>query len=242
MRVHGDANVVRGRAILEGQHDLGDELRYVWSNEVRAEELVGSGVSNEFYEAGVLAHRTRSSVGAEREAANTILTAAILHLALSEANGSDLRPRVDDVRDRAVVHVHVLPGDHLSGDDAFVLRLVREHRSRHAVADRIDVRHAGPHAIVDKDFAATAEGQTNGGGIETAKRWLAADGDECVVAVERFFRAVFLDIDENAIAIASAAHDARAGAELETLTSEDAVAFLDDVVVHAGENGGHELD
>ena len=50
-----------------------------------------------------------------------------------------------------------LAGDHLGGDDAFLLRLVREHRARDAVADREDVREVGAHLIVDEDLAALAE-------------------------------------------------------------------------------------
>ena len=111
-----------------------------------------------------------------------------------------------------------------------------------AVTDRVHVRHAGAHLVVDEDLAAPAEVETDRGGIEPAERRLASDGDERVVALERLLRAVLLDVDENAIAVASPADDAGAGAEIEALSSKDAVALFHDVVVHAGKNRRHELD
>ena len=36
--------------------------------------------------------------------------------------------------------------------------------------------------------------------------------------------------------------DARAGADVEALLAEDSLGFFDDVVVHAGQDGGQQLD
>src|SRR6185503_13802396 len=197
---------------------------------------------DELHEPAALAHGARTSVGREREAADAVLTAALLHLPLGEAHGRNLGPGVDHRRDGLVVHVRRLTGDHLRRHHAFLLGLVREHRSGHAVADGVHVRQVGAHLVVDEDFAAAAHGETEPAGIDAGERGAATDGDEHVIALDGLLCAILLEVEQHAIAIAPAAHDSGGRADLETLTPENAIALLHDVVVHAGKNGGHELD
>ena len=114
-------------------------------------------VGDELHEAGALARGARAAVGREGELAGAILAAALLHLLLGESHRRDLGPGVDDRRDRAVVHVRRLAGDHLGGDDALLLGLVREEHAADRVADGVDVREVGAHLRVDEDLAARAE-------------------------------------------------------------------------------------
>src|SRR5947208_4114048 len=148
MGVHGGTDIVCRRTILETEYDFGDELRHIWSDEMRAKELVGARVGDELHESAALAHRPRAAVRAEREFADAIFATALFDFALGEPDGSDFGPRIDDVWDRAIMHVHLLPGNVLAGDDAFFLRLVREHRAGNAVADCIHVRHSRSHRVV----------------------------------------------------------------------------------------------
>ena len=81
---------------------------------------------------------------------------------------------------------------------------------------------------------------TRGRAPPRRRRWWrpAAHGHEHVVRLDALGRAVLLDVDEHGVALAAGAGDLRAGAQLEALLAEDLVGFLDDVVVHAGEDGG----
>jgi len=111
-----------------------------------------------------------ASVGGEREASRAIGAAAVLHLRLGQSDGSDLRPGVNDVRNRLVVHVRRLAGDHLGGDHALFFGFVRQHRSGDAVADGVDVRQVRAHLIVDENFAARAEVQPECLGVDAGGR------------------------------------------------------------------------
>src|SRR5690349_119223 len=238
----GGTDVVRGCVIFEAKHHLGYQLRHIWPDQVRANQLVGARVGDEFHKPVAFAHRPRATVGAEGELADAILAAALLDVALGQSDDGNLGPGVDDIGNGLVVHVRALPCDRLGSNHAFLLGLVGEHWAGHAVADGVHVRHARSHFVVNKDFRASAEVQTDGGGVQAAEGRLATDRDECVVAVQRFLRAISFDLDENAISLAAASDNARAGSQIESLATKNTVAFLDDVIVHAGENRGHELD
>ena len=60
----------------------------------------------------------------------------------------------------------VLAGDALGDRDAFFLRLVREHRTAHDVADRPDAGEIGAALVVDGDEAALVELQPDRLGVE----------------------------------------------------------------------------
>ena len=80
------------------------------------------------------------------------------------------------------------------------------------------------------------------GGVDAGRDGATADGDEDVVAFDALGLSVLLDVDEDAGLGATAAGDARAGANVEALLAEDAVRLFHDVVVHAREDGGQQLD
>src|SRR5439155_23318255 len=157
-------------------------------------------------------------------------------------NDGDLGPCVDNRRDRLVVHVRRLPGDHFGGDDALLLGLVREHRPGYAIPDCEHVRQVGPHLVIDEDLAFSPELQAERRRVDPDERRSPAEGDEHVIAAEVFLRAILLDVEEDPIAVAEAGDDAGAGAEVEALTAEDAVTLLHEVVIHPRQDGGHELD
>jgi hypothetical protein len=71
----------------------------------------------------------------------------------SVANAGQLRIRVDDSRNDFVIHVPAFAGDHLHARDSFFLRLVRQHRARDDIADRVNTFDVGFEMLVDFDSA-----------------------------------------------------------------------------------------
>src|SRR6187402_2655026 len=95
----------------------------------------------------------RAAAGRERKLADLVSPAARLHLLLRLANPGNFRVGVDHRRNDVVVHVAVFAGDHVTDHHAFILRLVRQHRAAHAVADGIDVLGRRLAVIVHGDEA-----------------------------------------------------------------------------------------
>src|SRR5690242_6675171 len=83
-RVH---QLFLGRLEVHGDDIALDQLGNLGADHVRAEQLPGLLVEDHLDQALVLAERDRLAVADEREAANPDLTATLLRLGLSEANG-----------------------------------------------------------------------------------------------------------------------------------------------------------
>src|SRR5262249_28417823 len=76
---------------------------------------------------------------------------------LGQPGPNNLRVRVNDRRDRALVPHNVLAVNDLNNEHTLVHDLVGEHRLARDVADRVDVRDGGPHLVVDLDEAAVGD-------------------------------------------------------------------------------------
>jgi hypothetical protein len=79
-----------------------------------------------------------------------------------------------------------LAGDALGHGRAFLLRLVREHRPAHHVADRPDVRQVGAAVLVHHHEALVVELETRRGGVQALGVRHPSDGDDELVAVQCF--------------------------------------------------------
>ena len=154
MGVAGAGEVLGRAAELHQNRDLVDHLAGAKAHDMPAEHAVAGGVGEDLDEAVGVAHRPRPPVGGERKLADLVGDALGFQLFLALADRGDLRAGVDDVGNDAVVHVASLPRQHLGERDAFVLRLVGQHRPADDVADRIDPRNVGGVMRVDHDLAA----------------------------------------------------------------------------------------
>src|SRR5439155_10457983 len=94
------------------------------------------------------------AVGRERELADAVGPAGLLHLLVGQADAGDLRPGVDDAGDGVVIDVTRLAGQSLREGDALVLGLVGEHRPGDQVADGVDTGHVRLIVLVHGDPAA----------------------------------------------------------------------------------------
>ena len=109
----------------------------------------------------------------------------LLRLLLGDADAGRLGRGVDDAGNDVVIHVARLARDALRDGDAFLVRLVREHRPVDDVADGIDARHAGLPVIVDRDAAALGQLHARLVEIEPGRERLAAHGDEHEIGLSR---------------------------------------------------------
>ena len=103
--------------------------------------------------------------------------------------------RVDHARDALVVDVAALAGDLLDDGDALLLRLVREHRATHHVANRIDARHVGGKVVVDLHLAASVDLDAHVVKPQALGHGRAASGDEDDVRLQRLRLAAVLGVD-----------------------------------------------
>src|SRR5262249_21143663 len=95
-----------------------------------------------------------ATAGGERESADAVLPTALLDLLFSQADARQLRGRVDDARDGVVIDVWLLPREVLRNGDAFLRRLVRQHRPRDQIADGVAPGHVRLEVFIDLHAAA----------------------------------------------------------------------------------------
>src|SRR5690606_37028789 len=117
-----------------------------------AEDAVGCRVGDDFDEAIRVAVGLGAAVGDHWALADLHLVPGFLGGFLGQADTGDLRHRIDHARDHRVVHDAGLPGDVFGYGDAFVLRLVRQHRAGDHVANRPHALDLGAEIVVRLDL------------------------------------------------------------------------------------------
>src|SRR5260221_13401927 len=154
MRVADHPDVLAARPEFHGDHRFGNQLGGERPDDVHPEYGVRIGIREEFHQAARVAERPRPGIGHEREGAGTVGDAFGLQLLLGFAHPRDLGRGVDHPGDGIEIHVRVLPGDALGHGHALLLRLVREHRPAHHVADRPHASETRAAVLVHDDEAA----------------------------------------------------------------------------------------
>ena len=105
---------------------------------VRAENPIGLRVGHEFHDAFDVFVCDGPAIRAEGKLPDTHLHSFFFREIFGDAGTCEFGIGVDDAGDNIVVHVTGFPGDHFDAGDAFFLGLVRQHRARDDVADRVD--------------------------------------------------------------------------------------------------------
>src|SRR2546423_989662 len=161
---------------------LGDELARESADGMHAEDAVGFRVGQHLHEPFGLLAPERAPVVGEWEAPRAVAGAFGFELLLGLADPGDLGRGVDHPGDGLVIHMAVLSGDDLRDHHALVLAFVREHRTTHHVADRIDVGHSGTAILVDLDETLRVELDADVAGAEVIGIRHAPDRDDEAVA------------------------------------------------------------
>ena len=137
-----------------------------------------------------------------------------------------------------------LARDDFGAGHAFVLGLVREHRTRHHVADRIDALHAGDEMRVDLDATAVIERDAGLLQAEAFGVGHAPDTNENDIGFNRLGRAASGRLNPGQQRLARGIDAGDLGAELEckALLFEDALELFCHFAVHARQDAVEKLD
>src|SRR6185436_3122904 len=101
--------------------------------------------------------------------ARAVFGALALEFLFSLAHPGNLRCGIDHPRHRLQIHMSGLARDHLGYRHPLFRGLVREHRTAHYVADRVDVGQIGAAVIIDFDEAAAIQLETDAFGAEVRR-------------------------------------------------------------------------
>src|SRR5579864_854817 len=154
MGVAGAGDVFRRSAELHGERRLADHVAGIGAENVHAEHAVGLGVGQDFDKAFGGQVHLGAGIGGEGKFADIVGDAGGFELLFGFADGGDLLISVNHVRNDVVVHMAGLAGENFGDRDAFLLRLVGQHRAGDDVTDRIDAGNVGAEVRIDDDAAA----------------------------------------------------------------------------------------
>src|SRR4051812_4230226 len=101
-------HVLRGCTKFDGCRQFGNKRASIWTNHMRAEQAVGCLVRQDLYKPVHVTHCPRTPIGREGKLANGIGYARSLKFFFGLSNRSDLRPSIDNARDRIVIHMSCL--------------------------------------------------------------------------------------------------------------------------------------
>src|SRR6478735_890930 len=230
MRVRSACDVLRRSAEFDRCYGFGDQVARVSPEDVHSENAIGVLVRQDFHAAVRGTERARATVGHERKYAFLVGHVRRFELVLRFAHRGDFRVRIYDARDRVVVDVAIASHDVLDAGDSLFLRLVREHRAAHDVANGVEAGNVGAKVIVDRDSSARIELDAYGVQAEPSGVRNATDRDQYAIALDVRLP---LHAHEHPLAIAASAGDLRSQAKLDALLGEDTLGFFRNVRVHA---------
>ena len=124
---------------------------------VDAEDPVGLFVGEDLHHPVLLTEALGASIGPEHEAAARKRDPSILELGLGAPDHRQLGLGVDHVGDDLVVDMPRQTRQVFGDGDALLLRLVREHRAAHQIADRENPLDVGSEVVIDRDPAGFVE-------------------------------------------------------------------------------------
>src|SRR5436190_7207446 len=158
---------------------------------MRAQNSIGLGVGHELYDAFVIFVGDGPAICAERKLPDPDVHPLLFREIFRDADAGELGVGVNDTGNHVVIHVAGLPGDHFDAGDAFFLGLVRQHRARDHVADRVDALDVSAEVLVHFHAAAIVERDAEFFSKNAFGKGTAADGDEHFVGFEfQFFAAL----------------------------------------------------
>jgi len=190
--VHGEREVVGGRAEFHRESKLRDEVGSPGAHEVRAHERLRCLFEQELHKPVGRVHRDGLADRAEGHLADEDLQALRLGLLLREPDHRNLGVREHGARHRAEVRGRGQPRDDLRRHDPLLRGPVREVGRPRAVADREEAGHACRLAVVREDPAALLRAlHAERFEAEALDVWAKAHGDEHLVDLDHLRLAFF---------------------------------------------------
>src|SRR6516162_1517240 len=244
MGVAGTRQVL-GRAAKFHQHrSFVDHFAGFNAYDVNAEHPIAFRICENLHESIRGLVDLGAAIGGKREFAGGIASTGLLQLFLGLADCGDFRRCIHDARNHVVIHVSRLTCDNFGNGHTFVLGLVRQHRSRHHVANGVDALHVGGEVRVDLYTTAIIDANAGLLQAETFGVGHAADADQHDVGFQRLLGAAGsrLDLRDERLARRIDAGDFRTEPELKPLLFPEALKLPRDLTVHAGQNAVQEFD
>ena len=150
----GAREVFRRTAEFHEHRGLVDQLACHGAHDVNAQHLVGLRICQNLDEAIGRLVGLGAAIGEEQELAGLVVDTGRLQLFLRLAHGGDFRRGIDHAGDHTVIHMARLSREDFRECDAFIFRLVGEHRPFDDVADGIDAGNSGGVVMIDLDAPA----------------------------------------------------------------------------------------
>ena len=123
----------------------------------------------------ILAKRDRLSIGGERKAANAQFVSGCAGLRFRQSDAGDLRPAIGAAWNfLALRGMRLQSLDGFDANDAFMLRLVGQHRRARHIADRVNAWDVGPSKSIRFDAIAL---QPDAEGLEAEALNIALNAD-----------------------------------------------------------------
>src|SRR5271154_7139832 len=141
MGMTGSGDIFAVRMKFHGETDLADELAHLRADHVHAENAVVVGAGDDLYEAFALVLQLSPAVRRKRKPPDLVGMAARLYLLLGQSDPRYFGARVDHAGDDVVVDMAGEPCQRFDAGDAFVLGLMRQHRTNGHIADGPETRY-----------------------------------------------------------------------------------------------------
>mmetsp|Transcript_3890 Transcript_3890/g.14102 ORF Transcript_3890/g.14102 Transcript_3890/m.14102 type:complete len:346 (-) Transcript_3890:1917-2954(-) len=179
-------DVFCGAAVLHSQHALAEKLTRVRAHDVRAKNFIRRLFNDKLHHTLRVVIRTRARIRHEGKLTNHVFHTARLDFGFGLARPRDFGVGVNDGWNRVVIHVTDVTGEGVDARDAFLFRLVREHRAGDDVTDRVHARDVrGKVVVVDDDLTILGHLDAERFEAETFGERLATGGDEYDVRIHR---------------------------------------------------------
>lgn len=244
VRVAHTGKILRGGTVLEGDDSLSNGLTGVRANDVGSEKAVSLLAGKELDESLGLTDGACARVGHVVELALLVLNALCLELLLGGAHGSNLGASVDDAGHGIVVDVSCLTREDLSDSRAVVLSLVCKHGSLDDITSSVDGRDVGAEVVIDLNASSLVNSNAKLLEAETLGVRAASSGHKHNVGLDGLGVTTLAGLHGHLDAVVSHLSASHLGLELEVdaLLLEGALEGLNELSVHAGAEGVHELN
>src|SRR5882672_985556 len=159
MGVAGAREILGGTAELHQYGGFVDHFAGFTADYMHAKHPIGLRICENLNESFRGLVDLGTAIGGEWEFAGGIGDAGLLQLFLGLADGGDFRRGIHNTWNDVVIHMTGLAREYFRNRDAFILGLVRQHRTGNDIADCVNALHAGrkmridlhPAPIVERD-------------------------------------------------------------------------------------------
>mmetsp|Transcript_11048 Transcript_11048/g.27175 ORF Transcript_11048/g.27175 Transcript_11048/m.27175 type:complete len:482 (-) Transcript_11048:59-1504(-) len=232
--------------VFHAQHALGNHLASIRSHDVNSKNLI-CGLIRENLDESLRVARgigSRARVGREWERSLIELHLRLLELLLRLSDRRNLGKCVNHSRNGIIIDVSGIARNSLYCCNALFFRLVREHGSIDAVANRVDGWHRCSKVRINIDPAKLISLNSQVFQTESISVWLTPSGYQNDIVILSFFVTSLRSLcgNSNRITHNLTLHHLRLELKLEPLLFQRRLEFLRHLLIHGRAKSVHELN